>query len=151
MQWRFCTGVVMLAVCCCAWANGSEVSIDNPKNLPIKEEEVTLLYTIVCQQVAENFQIRDYKQLEYPLTVVLGEDHEGYWIDHVRGAATIHLQKWDDARFASTAVMIAVDHLLSNDQFHQVVVKTLKRFWSINPVTVSEFPTRAEHRDQPSH
>jgi hypothetical protein len=118
------------------------VTIENPKNLTIKEEEVTLLYTMVCQQVADNFQVRDYKKLEYPLTVVLGEEQEGYSVDHAKGTATIHLQKWDEARFASTAAMIAVDHLLSNDQFHEVVMKSLKRFWSTNPVTVGEVHTR---------
>jgi hypothetical protein len=38
--------------------------------------------------------------------------------------------------------MIAVDHLLSNDQFREVVVKTLKRFWNTSPVTVSEARNR---------
>jgi hypothetical protein len=142
MRWRFCFGVVLLAVLACGKTRGAQVTIENPKNLPIKEEEVNLLYTMVCQQVAENFQVRDYKRLESPLTVVLGEDREGYWIDHLNGAATIHLQKWDEARFASAAVMIAVDHLLSNDQFREVVVKTLKRFWNTSPVTVSEARNR---------
>jgi beta-xylosidase len=142
MRWRIYAGVFVLTVVTCELAQGAPVTIENPKNLPVKEQEVTLLYTMVCQQVADNFQVRDYKKLEYSLTVVLGEDQEGYSVDHAKGTATIHLQKWDEARFASTAVMIAVDHLLSNDQFHEVVVKTLKRFWSTNPVTFSELRTR---------
>jgi hypothetical protein len=111
-----------------------KVTIENPKGLPVKQEEVSLLYTLVCQQVAESFHVKD---IEVPLTLVLGEERERYLIDHLTGAGTIYLQQWNDSRFAGAAVMIAFHHVLTNDQFQVVATKALKRFSKIAPETVT--------------
>jgi hypothetical protein len=141
MRWRLFTAV-LLALAGCGWARGGQVTIENPKNLPIDAARVNLLYIMVCQEVAETFHIRDYKRLEYPLTLVLGEERERYVIDHSTGEGTIYLQQWDESRFTGSAVMVAFHQALSTEQFRLLVAKTLKRFWNASPVTVAE----AKHR-----
>ncbi len=59
-------------------ALAAQVRIENPKKLPVKDEEVNLLYTMVCEQVAQDFHVRNYKNLEVPQTLVLGEEAERY-------------------------------------------------------------------------
>jgi hypothetical protein len=114
-----------------------KVTIENPKGLPVKQEEVTLLYTLVCQEVAESYHVKNYKDIEAPLTLVLGEERERYLIDHLTGADTIYLQQWNESHFAAAAVMIAFHHVLSNDRFQVVATKALKRFSKIEPETVT--------------
>jgi hypothetical protein len=115
----------------------AQVAIENPQKVKVKEVEVNLLYTMVCQQVARDFHVHNYKNLEAPLTLVLGEDRERYVIDHLTGAGTIYLQQWDEAHFASAAVMIAFHHVLTNDQFRVEVKNVLTRFSKTVPETLS--------------
>jgi len=129
--------VLLLAFLGLEWVLAAQVTIENPKKLPVKEEEVNLLYTMVCQQVAQDFHVRNYKNLESPLTLVLGEDRERYVIDHLTGAGTIYLHQWDEAHFASAAIMIAFHHVLSNDQFQEEGKNVLRRFSKIVPETIS--------------
>jgi hypothetical protein len=121
----------------CGWAGAAQVTIENPEKVPVKQEEVNLLYSMVCQQVAQDFHVHHYKNLEAPLKLVLGEDRERYVIDHLTGAGTIYLQQWDEAHFASAAVMIAFHHVLTNDQFRVEVKNVLTRFAKTVPETLS--------------
>jgi len=74
MWWRVYLRVALLTLLGCGQAGGAQVTIENPKNLPVREEQVTLLYTMICQEVAKTYHIHDYRKLEHPLTLVLGED-----------------------------------------------------------------------------
>ena len=141
MRCRVYPGVVALALLGCSWARGAEVTIENPQTLPVNRGQVSLLYTMICQEVGDTYRIRDYQKLEYRLTLVLGEEHEHYVIDHPPGTATIYLQKWDETRFASAAAMLALHHLLSGEQFRDVVMKALKRYRIARPITVNEAKT----------
>ena len=142
MSSRMLASFVFLALFGAGNLRAGELTIENPKGLPVKQEEVSLLYTLVCQQVAETFHVKNYKDIEVPLTLVLGEERERYLIDHLTGAATIYLQQWNEPRFASAAVMIAFHHVLTNDQFQTVVTKALKRFSKIAPETVTTLRNR---------
>jgi hypothetical protein len=62
----------------------------------VRDKEVNLLYTMVCEQVAQDFHVRNRKNLEVPLTLVLGEERERDAIDHLTKEATFWLQHWRD-------------------------------------------------------
>lgn len=140
MWWRVYLSAALLTLLGCSQAWAAEVNIENPKNLPVREEQVTLLYTMICQEVAKTYHIHDYRKLERPLTLVLGEDRERYSIDS-EGMGTIYLRKWDEKSFAACAAKLAVHNVLSSEQFTLVVLKTLERYRNIKPVTVSEART----------
>ena len=129
--------VLLLAFLGSAWVLAAQVRIENPKKLPVKDEEVNLLYTMVCEQVAQDFHVRNYKNLEVPLTLVLGEEAERYVIEHLTGAGTIYLRQWDETHFASAAVLIAFHHVLTNGQFQAEVKEVLTRFSKIAPETLT--------------
>ena len=139
MWWRVYASVVLLMTVGRGCVQGAQVTIENPKNLPVNEERVNLLYTMICQEMAKTYHIRDYKKLEYPLTLVLGEEYERYSIEVSTGS--IYLQKWDETRFASGATLLAFHRVLSEEQFRIVAMKALKRFRNTRPVTVSEART----------
>lgn len=127
MTFMLRASLLLLASLGCGCVQAAQVTMENPKKLPVKEEEVTLLYTMVCRQVAQDFHVPNYKNLESPLTLMLGEDRERYVID-LLGAGTIYLLQWDDAHFASAAVRITFHHVLSNGQFQEEVKNVLTRF-----------------------
>lgn len=118
-------------------ANAATVRIENPKNLSVDSGQVDLLYAMTCQEIAERYHVGDYKKLQVPLTVVLGEADERYTIDHRTGAGTIYLREWDELHFVAAAVMIAFHHVLSADKFRAAVTRIVTRFDSINPQTVT--------------
>ena len=58
---------IFLALFAAGSLRAGELTIENPKGLPVKQEEVSLLYTLVCQEVAESFHLKNYKDVEVPL------------------------------------------------------------------------------------
>ena len=143
MGWGVSPIAALLVILASGLPGAAQVTIQNPKNLPVDQERVALLYRMSCQEVAESFHIRDYAKLQYPLNVVLGEERERYEIDHKTGTGTIYIQRWEEVRFAGAAAMLAIDHVMSTEQFRAVVTKTLKRFRNTRPVTVSEAGQRS--------
>jgi len=121
----------------CGTVAAAKVTVDNPKHLAVNEAEVELLYTMVCQEIAKTYHVRNYKDLQVPLTLVLGEQDERYLIDHRTGAGTICLKQWNEQLFVASAVMIAFHHVLSNGEFRLEVTKILARFEKITPQTVT--------------
>lgn len=118
-------------------ACGAAVTIENPKDLPVDPGQVNLLYAMTCQEIAEGYHVRNYKDLQVSLTLVLGEDDERYVIDHFTGAGTVYLKQWSEQNFVAAAVMIAFHRVLSNDRFKSEVTKILTRFERVKPQTVT--------------
>jgi len=119
-------------------ACGADVRIENPKGLAIDQVQVNVLYTMTCQEVASAYHVRNYSDLQVPLTLVLGGDDERYTIDHGTGAGTVYLRHWDDQLFVAAAVMIAYHHVLSDQTFRREVTKILTRFNKVKPQTVAD-------------
>jgi len=118
-------------------ACGAAVTIENPKGLPVDGTQVNLLYTMTCQEIADAYHVRNYRDVQVPVTLVLGEDDERYVIDHLTGAGTIYLRQWIEQNFVAAAVMIAFHRVLANDRFQSEVTKILARFERIKPQTVT--------------
>jgi hypothetical protein len=113
-------------------AFGDVVTIENPKGFP-----VNLLYTMTCREIAEAYHVRNYKDLQVPMTLVLGGDDERYVIDHLTGAGTIYLKQWIEQNFVAAAVMIAFHRVLSDERFKSEVTKILMRFERVKPQSVT--------------
>ena len=112
------------------------VTIENPKSLPVDDGQVNLLYTMTCEEIADAYHVRNYKDLQVPLTLVLGEDDERYVIDHMTGAGTIYLKQWNEQNFVAAAVLIAFHRVLTKERFNLEVIKILTRFERVKPQTV---------------
>ena len=112
------------------------VTIENPKSLPVDDGQVNLLYTMTCEEIADTYHVRNYKDLQVPLTLVLGEDDERYVIDHMTGAGTIYLKQWNEQNFVAAAVLIAFHRVLTKERFNLEVIKILTRFERVKPQTV---------------
>jgi hypothetical protein len=135
MRWSICLSVVLAMGSFGVRAQETQIRIENPNHDRVREEEVATLYRIACQQVAKASHIQNYKQLEYPLTLVLGAAQERYVIDRATGSGTIYLLNWDETHFISAAVRIALYHVT---WFESVVAQTLQRFRNSHPISISD-------------
>jgi hypothetical protein len=135
MRWSICLSVVLAMGSFGVRAQETQIRIENPNHDRVREEEVATLYRIACQQVAKASHIQNYKQLEYPLTLVLGAAQERYVIDRATGSGTIYLLNWDETHFTSAAVRIALYHVT---WFESVVAQTLQRFRNSHPISISD-------------
>lgn len=136
------TAATVLSLFVAGPVSGAVVTIENPKGLPVNDGQVTLLYTMTCQEIAEAYHVRNYKDLQVSVTLVLGEDDERYVIDHLTGSGTIYLRQWIEQNFVAAAVMIAFHRVLSNDRFKSEVTKILRRFERVKPQAVTALRRR---------
>jgi hypothetical protein len=115
---------------------GASVTIENPKSPPVDDGQMNLLCTMTCQEIAGAYHVRDYKNLQVPLTLVLGEDDDRYVIDHLNGAGTIYLRQWSEQSFVAAAVMIAFHRVHTKERYNSEVIKILTRLNRVKPQTV---------------
>jgi hypothetical protein len=59
----------------------AQLTIANPKHLDSPEHRARVLLSETCRVVANEFHVHHSPDLEYSLTLVLGEKNDGYGID----------------------------------------------------------------------
>jgi hypothetical protein len=119
-----------------------QVTIKNPKHLEVPEDKVRILSSTACRVVAEEFNIRDSSELEFPFTLVLGEPYEHFKVDEENHIYTIYLNTWDETQFATYAMRLAVQRMVSRERRKIMVLKVLKRSNEISPVAVDQLRNR---------
>jgi hypothetical protein len=126
---------------CIALLGGSatfaQITVKNPKHLPVPEYKLQALYRIACEQVAEEFHISDPAKLDFPLTVVLGEPSH-YTSDDDKQSYVVYLDRWDDIRFTSSVVLLAAHRVVSRERYKKMVLETLRRANEIMPIQAAD-------------
>jgi hypothetical protein len=118
-------------------ATFAQITVKNPKHLPLPDYKLQALYRIACQQVAAEFHIVDPARLDFPLTVVLGEAPH-YTSDDDKQLYVIYLDRWDDVRFTSSVVLLAAHRVVTRERYKKMVLETLRRANEIMPVQAAE-------------
>jgi len=113
-----------------------DVEIVNPKHLNVPNDTVKVLMSTACQVVAEDSHLRNECDAPYSLKLVLGEQEERYGIDQ-HGKAIIYLSRWDDLKFAYTAISVAIQRAHPG-RLQRLVAETLRRSSRITPVTAND-------------
>jgi hypothetical protein len=128
-------------VSCLALLGGSatlaQVTVKNPKHLSVPEDRPQILFRMACQRVAEEFHVVDPAKLQFPVTVVLGEASR-YTADEDTQAYTIYVERWDDARFVSSAVMLAAHRVVTRERYKRIVLEVLRRANEVMPVQAAD-------------
>jgi hypothetical protein len=115
----------------------AQITIKNPKHLSVPDDKPQVLFRIACQQVAEEFHIVDPAKLQFPVTVVLGEASR-YTADEDTQAYTIYMERWDDARFVSSVVMLAAHRVVTRERYKRMVLEALRRANEVMPVQAAD-------------
>jgi len=111
-----------------------QLTIANPKHLDVPRERAKVLLIETCRVVAKEFHARNSSDVEYSLTLVIGEQDEGYGIDKV-GNIILYLQQWNERKFVVWATRLAIQSLANPDREDRLAKEILRRADRILPVS----------------
>jgi hypothetical protein len=123
---------LVLLLATTSWGS-AQLTTANPKHLDLPEPRARVLLIETCRVVANEFHVRNSSDLEYSLTLVLGEKDEGYGIDN-QGKVTFYLQQWSERKFVDAATRLAVQSLANRERVERLVKEILRRSDRILPV-----------------
>lgn len=119
------------------------LTIVNPNQLDIPEKRARTLLFMTCQLVAEEFHQKP-KHVEIMMTLVLGAQDEHYSIDK-KGRLTMHLARWDEAKFVNGVITSAIQWMASLQTRNQMLTEILRRTDQIVPVSANQLRRPAEN------
>ena len=131
MQWILRISSVVVVCCTGMWA---QVTIVNPHRLVVPEDRVNLLFRTSCEVVTREFNLRDPRRMDFPLTLVLGEKNEQLELDEDRQIYRVLLDKWDESKFVTSVMRLAVWRVVPRARRNELVLEILKRANTIEPV-----------------
>ena len=111
-----------------------QLTIANPKHLDVAQERAKVLLIETCRVVAKEFHVRNSSDVEYSLTLVIGEQDEGYGIDK-EGNITLYLQQWSERKFVVWATRLAIQSLANHDREDRLAKEILRRADRTLPVS----------------
>ena len=112
----------------------AQITVHNPQGLPLPETKAEVLMRGACRAVVDEFRVKDAQQLSFPLILVLGEADEHYSADEDKGEYSVHLQRWDEAKFTSSVLRLAIWRLLPRRRRDKLVGEVLERAARTAPV-----------------
>jgi hypothetical protein len=131
------SGVVLVG----SSASSAQITVRNPNNLALPDQKPQVLLRMACRVVADEFHVHDAAKLDFPLILVLGEPFH-YTADDENQLYTIYLDRWDDTRFVSSAVMLASHRVVTKDQYRRMVVEILRRASQVSPILAEDLRRR---------
>ena len=87
-------------------AVSAQLVVENPKHLPIPEDQARVLLRMSCQAVANELHLRN--KLDFGLRLVLGEKDEHFGLDEETGTPRLFVREWNAGKFTSAAMRFAV-------------------------------------------
>jgi len=136
-----------LALCCTFGLLASflhaQVTMHNPQHLEI-QEWVQILHNIVCRVVAEEFHIRE-RNVQGPVTVVLGERQERTVADELNGVYMIYLEHWDEKTFASSDVRLMIQRMAFRNHSEQMAREVIRRAGQLLPANADKLRSTNKH------
>jgi len=113
----------------------AQITVKNPGNVPLPDSKLQAMFRTARQVVAEEFHIKDPANLDFPLTLVLGQPFR-YTADDENQQYTIYLDRWDDTLFISSVVMLASHRAVTKERYQKMVVEVLRRARGFTPISV---------------
>jgi hypothetical protein len=140
--------LVWLAFVCLTFLVGprlqAQLRIDNPGHLDFPEQRAQLILNKAAEVVAEEFHVHDMREIEFPLTLVLGSKEDYYEETEDTKIYSIHLRAWDEDKFAVSVVRLSVHRLITRERRNKMLERIMNRVNSMSPVDVSQFARKSE-------
>jgi hypothetical protein len=138
LSWTIFTRVCCMAVLCAVAVPlaAGQVTVINPQQLDLPVQTAQVLLRLSCKVAAEQFHVAG--ETEFPLTVVVGEENEEHYIaDDVNRVYTVYLKRWNESRFTTATMMIAVRRLALPAQ-KKMITEVLERAHAITPIRAQQ-------------
>jgi hypothetical protein len=132
----------------------AELKIDSPQHADVPAEKARVLLRLAVRSVAKEFHLREPSKEEFDLHLVLGEKDERYELDEQSGVPILYLQQWNEAKFVTAAIRLAVQKSIDRRRQDQMVTDILQRSQQIvaipaNKLRGADLPaTRPLRRDE---
>jgi hypothetical protein len=111
--------------------------VENHKKLDLPEERARVLLESAWRVVAQELHLKNTSEVEYSLTLVLGEQEERFLIDK-QGRASFYLAQWNEPKFAFGAISLAIQQLANHERLDRLRKETIQRANRVLPVSPGE-------------
>src|SRR5205085_10320575 len=113
MRGSLWTSVLLLAA---SFAARAQLTVENPRHLDFPEQQAQVLFMTTNRVLESEFHSPGALENTFHVRLVLGEKAERFTIDDAFGNGSIYLEKWNEGKFAVSAMRLAVQHLLVPDR-----------------------------------
>lgn len=128
---------VALMILAGVFPSSAQLTIQNPRHLPVPEQKASVLMSTACRVIAEHFGVAKGDQ-RLRLTLVLGSSDEHYTAEGEKDAYTLFLQRWDENKFTLAVTNLAIQRLVVNDRLASLVSEILRRSDQVAPVPAAQ-------------
>lgn len=133
MKWILQAWVCVMLGVGCAWA---QVTILNPHHVFVPQDRVNLLFRMSRDVISREFQLKDQRRMDFPLTLVLGEQNERLSLDEDHQVYEVLLNNWDESKFVTSVMRLAVWRVVPRERRNQLVLEILQRARTVGTVSV---------------
>jgi hypothetical protein len=106
----------------------AQLNVVNPDNLDVPQARAEILYRQACRTVAEQFHVHHRAQIEFPVTLEIGQDDvDTSHIDEITGSYAVHTTYWDESALVSRIIILGPFRLLPDSRRWKLIAKTRRR------------------------
>lgn len=133
MRWILRASLFVVLGAGSAWP---QVTIINPHHVFVPQDRVNLLFRMSRDVIAKEFQLRDPRRMDFPLTLILGEANERLSLDEDHQVYVVLLNKWDESKFVTSVMRLAVWRVVPRERRNELVLEILQRANTVGTVSV---------------
>jgi hypothetical protein len=124
----------------------AQLNVVNPDNLDVPETRAEILYRQACRIVAEQFHVHDRTQIEFPVTLRIGENEQDLsHMDTNTGEYVVHMSGWNESAFVSRVITVCLFRVLSDSRRKKLIAKARDRADALSAVvSVSQLQRKRE-------
>jgi hypothetical protein len=119
---------------CATLSLRAQVTILN-NGVAVPEKDVNLLFRTSCRVMTEEFHLDSACGVDFPVTLVLGDQNERVSGDELKQEYFIYMNQWNEAQFATSASRLILQHMVSRDRKTRIVAEILRRVNRMAPVS----------------
>jgi len=117
----------------------AQLNVVNPDGLEVPEARAEILFEQTCRTVAEKFHIHHRAQIEFPLTLRIGDHEENLArVDQDTGQYVVHMTSWSEAAFVNRVISLCLFRLLTDSGGVKIIATARGRAEALSGVSVSQ-------------
>ena len=116
----------------------AQLVIENPKHLEVPEQQAQAVFLTTMRVMEKEFHSQGALENTFRMRLVLGEKPERFTIDDASGNGTVYMERWNEGKFAVTAMRLSIQHLLVPERQKRMLEEIVRHTHEIVPVTVSQ-------------
>lgn len=121
----------------------AQLVLENPKHLDVPEHQAQAIFLTTMRVMESEFHSPGTLENTFRMRLVLGEKPERFTIDDPSGNGTVYMERWNEGRFAVTAMRLAIQHLLAPERQKRMLEEIVRRAHEIAPIKAAQLREEA--------